>query len=80
MNSSVDDESTCKGILSICKSVGNSALSLVAALINLFSEEGVVSIPKKFFIAFTPPNLSLNVFGRKKLSVCFVKGTHQSPL
>ena len=58
------------------KSVGNSPLSLVAALIDLSSEEGVVSIPKEFFVAFTPPNLSLKVVGAKNLPVCFVKGTH----
>ena len=67
-------------MLSICKSVGNSPLSLVAALIDLFSEEGVVLIPKEFFIAFIPANLSLKVVGAKNLPICFVKVTHLSPL
>ena len=67
-------------MLSICKSVGSSLLSLLAALIDLSSEGGVVSIPKNFFIAFIPPNLSLKVFGAKNSSVCLVKETHLSPL
>ena len=37
-------------------------------------------MPKKFFIVFTPQNLFLNVFGAKDSPVCFVKGTHLSPL
>ena len=37
-------------------------------------------MPKKFFIVFTPQNLFLNVFGAKDSLVCFVKGTHLSPL
>ena len=63
-------------MLSISKSVDNSLLNLLAALINLSSEGGVVLIPKKFYIVFTPPSLSLKVFGGKNLPVCFVKGTH----
>ena len=63
-------------MLSISKSVDNSLLNLLAALINLSSEGGVVLIPKKFYIVFTSPNLSLKVFGGKNLPVCFVKGTH----
>ena len=63
-------------MLSISKSVDNSLLNLLAALINLSSEGGVVLIPKKFYIVFIPPNLSLKVLGGKNLPVCFVKGTH----
>ena len=67
-------------MLFICKSVGSLLLSLLAALIDLSSEGGVVSIPKNFFIAFIPPNLSLKVFGAKNSPVCYVKETHLSPL
>ena len=67
-------------MLFICKSVGNSVLSLLAALIDLSSEGGVVSIPKIFFIAFIPPKPSLKVFGVKKSLVCFAQGTHLLPL
>ena len=67
------------GIHSISKSVGNAALTLVTALKDLSKVGGVVSMPKTFFIVFTPPNLSLNVFGAKNSPVCFVKGTHLSP-
>ena len=56
-------------MLSICMSVGSSLLSLLAALINLYSERGVVSISKKFYIVFNPPNFSLNVFGAKNSPV-----------
>ena len=66
-------------MLSIPKSVGSSLLSLLAALTDLSGEGGVVSIPKKFFIAFIPPNLSFKVFGAKKSPVCFVKDTYLSP-
>ena len=59
-------------------SVGNSCLSLV--LKDLYNAGSISSMPRKFFIAFTPPNLSLNVFGARNPPVCFVKGTHLSPL
>ena len=52
--SSTKDKSSPSDILSICKSVGKSAVSLVAALIDLSGEGGVASIPKPFLIAFTP--------------------------
>ena len=78
--SSTKDKSCSSGILSISKSVGNSLLSLVAALKDLSNAGGVLSMPKNVFIVFTPPNLSLTVFATKSLSVCFVKGSHLSPL
>ena len=67
-------------MLSTSISVGNSPLSLVAALKDLSDEGGVLSTPKKLFIVFTPPNLSLRVFRVKNSPVYFVKGTHLSPL
>ena len=78
--SSTKDKNFSSGIFSISKSVGNSRLSLVAALKDLSSAGGVLSMLKKFSIMFTGPNLSPKVFGAKSLSVCFVKGTHLSPL
>ena len=67
-------------MLSNSKSVGKLLLSLLAALSDLSSKGGVLSIPEKIFIAFIPPNLSLKFFGAKSSPVCFVKGTHLSPL
>ena len=67
-------------MLPICKSVGSSLLGLLAALVDLSSAGGVLSILKKFFIVFIPRNLSLRVFGAKNLPFCFVKGTHLSRL
>ena len=61
-------------MLSICKSVGSSLLSLLAALKDLSNAGGVLSIPKNFFIVFTPPNLSLQDFGAKNSPACFVTG------
>ena len=58
-------------MLSISISVGNSPLSLVAALKDLSNEGGVLSTPEKILIAFTPPNLYLTVFGAKKLACLF---------
>ena len=77
---STKDESSPSGIFYISKSVGNSVLSLVAALNDLSSGGAVLSIPKKLFIVFTAPNLSLKVFCGKNSTVYFVKGTHLSPL
>ena len=77
---STKDESSPSGIFYISKSVGNSVLSLVAALKDLSSGGAVLSIPKKLFIVFTAPNLSLKVFCGKSSTVYFVKGTHLSPL
>ena len=33
-------------------------------------------MPGKFHIAKSPVNLSHNVFGARKVSVCFLKATH----
>ena len=78
--SSTKDESSSRGMLSICKSDGGLLLSLLAALIDLSSKGGIVLITKNFSIVFIPPNLSLKVFGAKNLPVYFVKETHLSPL
>ena len=67
--SSTKDQSSSWGILAISISVGNSRLSLVAALEDLFSAEGVSSRLKIFFMIFNPPNVSLNVFAAKKSPV-----------
>ena len=73
-------ESSSRGILSISKSVGNSRLNLLAALTDLSNAGCVLSTPKKIFIVFTPPSLSLKDFGAENSPVCFIKGTHVSPL
>ena len=78
--SSTNDKSSSSGMLSISKSVGNSLLSLVAALKGLSNAGGVLSTPKKIFIVFIPSNLSLKAFCAKNSPVCFVKGSHLSPL
>ena len=57
--SSTKDESSISGILSISVSVGNSRLSLVAALKDLSNAGGASS--KTLFMTFNPPNLSVNV-------------------
>ena len=57
------DESSIIGILSISISFGNSQLSLIVALKNLSNAGGIWSMSKKFFITFTPSNLSFNVSG-----------------
>ena len=67
-------------MLSISISVGNSPLSLTAALKDHSKKGGVLSTSKKNFIVFTQPHLSLKVFDAKNLPVCFVKGTQLSPL
>ena len=48
--SSTKDKSSIGGMLSISISVGNSPLSLVAALKDLSNEVGVLSTRKKIFI------------------------------
>ena len=58
-------------MLSICKSVGSSLLSLVAALINLFGEGGVSSRLKTLFVIFNASNFSLHVFVAKTSPVSF---------
>ena len=63
------DESFISGILSISISVGNSRLSLVAALKGLSNAEGVSSKLKTLFRIFNPPNFSLNVFAAKNSPV-----------
>ena len=69
MNIFNQDESSFRGMLSICRSVGNSALSLVAALIDISSEGGVWSRLKTLFKIFNPPNFSLSVFAAKSSPV-----------
>ena len=78
--SSAKNESSFRGIVSISKSVGNSPLSFVAALKDLSNAGGVLSTPKKFLLCLPPLNLSLEAFGAKNSPVCFVEGTHLSPL
>ena len=60
-------------------SLGNLNVRLPAALKDCSSTGGASPIFRKFFIAESPPNYSLNVFGPKNSPVCFVKGTHLSP-
>ena len=69
--SSTKDESFFGSMLSICKSVGSSLLSLVALLINLFGEGGVSSRLKTLFEIFNPSNFSLHVFAAKTSPVSF---------
>ena len=66
--------------ISISMLVGNSRLSLVAALKGCSDAGGVSSVPRKYFIAESLLNLSLNIFGSRNLPVCFVEGAHLSPL
>ena len=57
--SSTNDKSSIGGMLSISKSAGISLLSLLAALIDLSSEGGVISIPKKnFHCIYSPKPIS----------------------
>ena len=60
-------------------SVDNSRVSLVAASKDLSNTGHVLSMPRKCFIAFTLPNLFLNVFGARNPPVCSVKEIHFSP-
>ena len=78
--SSTNDKSSIGGMLSISKSDGISLLSLPAALINLSSEGVLYQYLKKIFIAFIPPNLSLEDFGANNSPACFVKETYLSQL
>ena len=48
-------------------------LSLVAALKGCSNAGGVSSIPKKFFIAESPTNQSLNVLVQETLPFVFLK-------
>ena len=52
-------------MLSICKSVGSSLLSLISALTDLSNANGVSSRLKTLFIIFNRPNISLSVFVTK---------------
>ena len=61
-------------MLSISESVDSSFLSLLAALINLSREGGVLLILKNLSIVFNPPNFSVNVFGSKNSPVPLLVG------
>ena len=67
--SSTKDESSSRGIFSISISVGNSCLSLIAALKDLSNPEDVSSKLKTLFMIFNSPNFSLNVFAAKNSPV-----------
>ena len=69
--SSTKDKSSSRVMLSISMYVGNSLVSLAATLKDLCSAGGVLSMPKKCFVVFTPPNLPFKVFGAKKLAYLF---------
>ena len=58
-------------LVSISMSVGNSNLSLVAALKDLSITGGASWMPWKFFIAYSQPSL-FNVFDIKNSQFCFV--------
>ena len=59
--------------------VGNSHLSLVAALKDVSNTGAVPSMPKH--VSFhKSPNLSFDVFRARNSRACFVKGKHLSPL
>ena len=66
-------------MLSIIMPVGNSPLSLAAALRDLSNPGGVLSSPKNFSLCLIHQAYPLKVFAAKKSPVCFVKGTHLSP-
>ena len=61
-----------QGILSISISVGNSCLSLVAALKNLSNAGSISSKLKILFMIFNPLNLPSNIFVAKNLPVCLL--------
>ena len=63
--SSTKDERSSRGILSISISVGNSCLSLVAALKVTSNADGVSPKLKTLFMTFNPPDFSLYVFASK---------------
>ena len=67
--SSTKGESSFRGMLFICKSVGSSFLSLLTTLIYLSNADDVLSKLKTLFMIFNPPNVSLNVFGAKNSPV-----------
>ena len=69
MISSTKDESSISGILSISIFVGNSRLTLVAALKDMYNAEGVSSRFNTLFMIFNPPNFSLNIFADKNSPV-----------
>ena len=53
------------GMPSICRSIGSSFLSLLAALTHLSDVDGVSSRLKTLLMMFNPPNFSLHVFAAK---------------
>ena len=57
-------------------SVGNLRLTLFAVLNNRYGVGGVISMPRKLFIAFVPPKICFSVFGARISPVCFVKETY----
>ena len=63
--SSTKDERSSRGILSISISVGNSCLSLAAALKVTSNADGVSPKLKTLFMTFNPPDISLYVFTAK---------------
>ena len=69
-------ENFVSGILSFFTSVGNLCLTLFAALSNRYKAGGVISMPRKLFIAFTPPKIYFSVFCARISPVCFVKETY----
>ena len=57
-------------------SVSNLRLTLFAVLNNCYGADGVISMPRKLFIAFTRPKICFGVFGARISPVCFVKETY----
>ena len=57
------------GMLSICKSVSSSLLSLVATVTDLSNANGVLYRLKTLFIIFNPQNFYLNIFAAKNSPV-----------
>ena len=70
--SSTKDEISSRGMLSISISLGNSRISLVAALKDLSNAVVFSSKLKTLFMTFNPPNFSLNVFAAKNSPVCLL--------
>ena len=60
------------GMLSICKSVSSSLLSLAATVTDLSNANGVLSRLKTLFIIFNPQNFYLNVFAAKNSPVALL--------
>ena len=66
---SAKDESSFRGYTFYLQVCGSSLLSLLAALIDLFSADGVSSKLETLFVIFNPSNFSLIVFGAKNSPV-----------